>query len=166
LYKDAWRKLEEKFQRGEPVEAVVTERVKGGLLVDVGVRGFVPASHVDRNYVENLEQYVGQTLRMRILELDRQRNNVVLSRKELLEEEYQRAKQELFATLQENQIVSGVVRRLADFGAFVDIGSGVEGLLHVSELAWSRVRHPSDVLKEGQEIQVKVLNVDRENERI
>lgn len=165
-YGQAWKELEEKHAQGEPVEAVVTERVKGGLLVDVGVRGFVPASHVDRNYVENLDQYVGQTLRMRIIELDRQRNNVVLSRKEQLEIEYSAAKAEMFATLEEGQIVPGVVRRLADFGAFVDIGSGVEGLLHVSELAWSRVRHPSDVLKEGQEINVKVLNVDRDNERI
>jgi len=166
LYRQAWKELEEKHARGEPIEAVVTERVKGGLLVDVGVRGFLPASHVDRTYVENLDQYVGQTLRMKIIELDRQRNNVVLSRKEQLEEEYRAAKAHTFATLKEGEIVKGVVRRLADFGAFVDIGSGVEGLLHVSELAWSRVRHPSDVLKEGQEINVKVLNVDRENERI
>jgi len=144
----------------------VTARVKGGLLVDLGVRGFVPASHVDRTFVDNLEQYVGQRLRFRILELDRQKRNVVLSRKELLEEELARAKERAFSQLQEGQVVSGIVRRLTDFGAFVDIGGGVEGLLHVSEMAWSRVRHPQDVLHEGQEIKVKILGIDRERERI
>ena len=136
------------------------------MLIDVGVRGFVPASHVDRHYVEDLEQYVGQTFRVRIIELDRARNNVVLSRKEVLEEEYERAKAETFENLQEGDIVDGVVRRLTDFGAFVDIGSGVEGLLHVSEMAYSRVDHPSSVLSEGDEIKVMVLRVDRERERI
>jgi len=164
--KQAWERLTAKFEAGEPVEAEVTARVKGGLLVDLGVRGFVPASHVDRTFVDNLEQYVGQRLRFRILELDRQRKNVVLSRKELLEEELARAKAEAFASLQEGQVVNGVVRRLTDFGAFVDIGGGVEGLLHVSEMAWSRVRHPQDVLQEGQEIKVKILGIDRERERI
>lgn len=165
-YRQSWKMLEELHRTGQPIEARVTERVKGGLLVDVGVRGFVPASHVDRNFVENLDQYVGQTFRMKVLEIDRQRNNVVLSRKQLLEEEYEQAKAETFATLEEGAVVDGVVRRLTDFGAFVDIGNGVEGLLHVSELAWSRVRHPADVLHEGQEVRVKVLKIDREHERI
>ena len=132
-----WEKLESLKESGEVIEATVTERVKGGLLVDVGLRGFVPASHVDRNYVENLEEYVGQTLRLRVIELDRQRNNVVLSRKVVLEEEYEKAKENAFRTLKEGSIIPGVVRRLVDFGAFVDIGGGVEGLLHVSEMAWS-----------------------------
>jgi len=164
--RQAWEQLTAKFEAGEPVEAEVTARVKGGLLVDLGVRGFVPASHVDRTFVDNLEQYVGQRLRFRILELDRQKRNVVLSRKELLEEELARAKERAFSQLQEGQVVSGIVRRLTDFGAFVDIGGGVEGLLHVSEMAWSRVRHPQDVLHEGQEIKVKILGIDRERERI
>src|SRR5690606_7637484 len=162
----AWERLEEAHANGEVIEAPVTERVKGGLLVDVGVRGFVPASHVARNYVEDLEKYVGETLRLKVIELDRQRNNVVLSHKEVLEEEYEAAKRAAFSTLKEGSITSGVVRRIADFGAFVDIGGGVEGLLHVSEMAWSRVRHPSDVLSEGQEINVMVLKVDPESERI
>ncbi|OUM95841.1 MAG: 30S ribosomal protein S1 [Firmicutes bacterium ZCTH02-B6] len=164
--RQAWERLTAKFAAGEPVEGEVTARVKGGLLVDLGVRGFVPASHVDRTFVDNLEQYVGQRLRFRILELDRQKRNVVLSRKELLEEELARAKEQAFSQLQEGQVVTGVVRRLTDFGAFVDIGGGVEGLLHVSEMAWSRVRHPQDVLHEGQEIKVKILGIDRERERI
>ncbi|HEY8486775.1 MAG TPA: 30S ribosomal protein S1 [Limnochordales bacterium] len=161
-----WRRLEEAREQGRVLEARVTERVKGGLLVDVGVRGFVPASHVGRGYVENLDQFVGQTLRLKVLEIDRARRNVVLSRREVLEQEYQEAKKRLFASLKEGQVVQGVVRRLTDFGAFVDLGGGVEGLLHVSEMAWSRVRHPSDVLKEGQTVKVMVLNVDREHERI
>ncbi len=113
-----------------------------------------------------MEQYVGQTLRFRIIELDRQRRNVVLSRKELLEEELAAAKEKAFSELEAGQIIPGVVRRLTDFGAFVDIGGGVEGLLHVSEMAYSRVDHPKDVLEEGQEINVKVLGVDRDRERI
>lgn len=161
-----WRRLEQARDDGRILEARVTERVKGGLLVDVGVRGFVPASHVARGYVDNLDKFVGQTLRLKVVEVNRSRRNVVLSRKEVLEKEYQEAKARLFSTLKEGQVVEGVVRRLTDFGAFIDLGGGVEGLLHVSEMAWSRVRHPSDVLREGQTIKVMVLNVDREHERI
>lgn len=162
----AWERLEKALETGEVIEAPVTERVKGGLLVDVGVRGFVPASHVARSYVENLEEYVGKTLGLKVIELDRQRNNVVLSRRAVLEEEYQRAKEEAFSKLEAGMIITGVVRRITDFGAFVDVGGGVEGLLHVSEMAWGRVRHPADVVKEDQEIKVMVLKVDQENERI
>lgn len=162
----AWEILTRKYEAKEPLEATVIARVKGGLLVDVGVRGFVPASHVDLNFVDDLDQYVGKKLRFRIIELDRQRRNVVLSRKQLLEEELEQAKQKAFSELQAGQIITGVVRRITDFGAFVDVGGGVEGLLHVSELAYSRVEHPRDVLREGQEIQVKVLAVDPERERI
>lgn len=161
-----WEKLEKIKEADETIEATVTERVKGGLLVDVGLRGFVPASHVDRNYVENLDSYLGQTLRLRVIELDRQKNNVVLSRKVVIEEEYESAKEEAFKQLKEGTVVPGVVRRLTDFGAFVDIGGGVEGLLHVSEMAWSRVRHPKDVLSEGDEVNVMVLEINEEKERI
>lgn len=166
MEREAWEELVEKHEVGGHLEAEVTARVKGGLLVDIGVRGFVPASHVDVSFVDNLDEYVGQTLRFRIIELDRQRRNVVLSRRELLEEELAQAKEAAFAELEEGQVISGVVRRLTDFGAFVDVGGGVEGLLHVSEIAWSRVRHPEDVLEEGQEVEVKVLAVDKERERI
>ncbi len=162
----AWEALERAKAQDEVIEAPVTERVKGGLLVDVGVRGFIPASHVALNYVENLDKYVGQTLRLKVVELDRQRSNVVLSHKQVLEEEYENAKREAFERLTEGSVVKGVVRRITDFGAFVDIGGGVEGLLHVSEMAWSRVGHPSDVVSEGQEIDVMVLKVDAENDRI
>ncbi|MGI6149851.1 MAG: bifunctional 4-hydroxy-3-methylbut-2-enyl diphosphate reductase/30S ribosomal protein S1 [Limnochordia bacterium] len=162
----SWQKLEELQKTGGTLKAKVMQTVKGGLLVDVGVRGFIPASHVSRTFEDNLEKYVGQVLELKIIELDRSKNNVVFSHKEVLEDKFQRAKEEAFNNLREGSIVNGVVRRLTDFGAFVDIGSGVEGLLHVSEMAYSRVNHPSDVLSEGDEIKVMVLGVDKENERI
>ncbi|HHX02290.1 MAG TPA: 30S ribosomal protein S1 [Firmicutes bacterium] len=162
----AWSELEQLYAEGKPITAEVTQVVKGGLLVDLGVRGFIPASHVSRNYVDKLDKYVGQTMKLKIIELDRQKNNVVLSRKEVLEEEYQKAKEEVFNKLEENMIVEGIVRRITDFGAFVDVGNGIEGLLHVSEMAHSRVRHPSSVVSEGDKIRVMVLGVDKEEERI
>lgn len=165
-HRQAWERLERAKESGERIEARISERVKGGLLADVGVRGFIPASHVSRNYVENLDEYVGQTLTLKVMEIDKQKNNVVLSHKEVLEEEYEKAKAQAFETLKEGDVVEGVVKRITDFGAFVDIGGGVEGLLHVSEMAWSRVKHPSDVVSEGQKCQVKVLKVDVEQERI
>jgi 4-hydroxy-3-methylbut-2-enyl diphosphate reductase len=162
----AWESLEKLYETGETLEAKVVQVVKGGLLVNVGVRGFIPASHVSRGFEDNLEQYVGQTLELKIIELDRSKNNVVFSHKEVLEERYQKAKEEAFANLEEGATVPGVVKRLTDFGAFVDIGNGVEGLLHVSEMAYSRVDHPSDVVSENDEITVMILGVDRERERI
>ena len=162
----SWERLENLYNSGETLEAKVVQVVKGGLLVNVGVRGFIPASHVSRGFEDNLEKYVGQTLELKIIELDRSKNNVVFSHKVVLEEKHARAKEEAFANLEAGMKVPGVVRRLTDFGAFVDIGDGVEGLLHVSEMAYSRVNHPSDVVSEGDEITVMVLGVDRERERI
>ena len=162
----SWKKLEELYESGGTLEAKVMQTVKGGLLVDVGVRGFIPASHVSRTYEDDLEKYVGQVLELKIIELDRSKNNVVFSHKEVLEEKFQKAKEEAFNTLEEGAIVDGLVRRLTDFGAFVDIGNGVEGLLHVSEMAYSRVDHPSDVLAEDDHIKVMILGVDKERERI
>lgn len=166
LAHSAWKRLQKAYETGEVIEAKVTERVKGGLLADVGVRGFIPASQVGRGFVENLDQYVGQTLRLKVIELEKDRRNVVLSHRQVLEEEAKKLREETLASLQEGTIVTGTVRRLADFGAFVDIGNGVEGLLHISEMAWSRVRHPSDVLHEGDQVQVLILKVDRERGRV
>lgn len=162
----SWEKLEKLYESGETLEAKVVQVVKGGLLVDVGVRGFIPASHVSRGFEDNLEKYIGQTLELKIIELDRSKNNVVFSHKVVLEERHEKAKEKAFATLQEGMKVNGIVRRLTDFGAFVDIGDGVEGLLHVSEMAYSRVNHPSDVVSEGDEVTVMILGVDQERERI
>lgn len=148
------------------ITAKVKEEVKGGLLVDLGVRGFVPASQVSTRYVENLSQYIGKELKFKILEVDEKKKNVVLSHKAVEELAQEEAKAEVFANLQEGEVITGTVKRLTDFGAFVEIKPGVEGLLHVSEIAWERVNHPGDVLSEGAEIEVKVLGVDREKERI
>lgn len=161
----AWVELQERMENGEPVEGVVREVVKGGLLVDVGLRAFLPASLVERNYVEDLNVYLGQRVRAKVIELNRAKRKVILSRKAVLEEEMVRRRKEVFENLAEGQVVRGVVKRLTSFGAFVDIG-GVDGLLHISEMAWYRVNHPSDVLKPGDEIEVMVLRVDPENEKI
>ncbi|HKM42522.1 MAG TPA: bifunctional 4-hydroxy-3-methylbut-2-enyl diphosphate reductase/30S ribosomal protein S1 [Limnochordia bacterium] len=162
----SWEKLEELFESSGTLTAKVVQVVKGGLLVNVGVRGFIPASHVSRGFEDDLQKYIGQELELRIIELDRSKNNVVFSHKDVLEEQHADAKAEAFASLEEGQKVKGIVRRLTDFGAFVDIGDGVEGLLHVSEMAYSRVNHPSDVVTEGEEITVMILGVNQERERI
>ncbi|HOA90863.1 MAG: bifunctional 4-hydroxy-3-methylbut-2-enyl diphosphate reductase/30S ribosomal protein S1 [Bacillota bacterium] len=162
----AWEFLTEAKAEGKVFSAQVVEKVKGGLLVDIGVRGFVPASHVSRQFVEDLDQFVGQTMDFKVLELEEERKNVVLSHRLVEEEELEKKKQEVFDSLEAGQIVDGVVRRITDFGAFVDIGSGVEGLLHVSEMAWSRVDHPSDVVSEGDKIKVKILALDKDKDRI
>lgn len=164
--KRAWDALEKVHADGEIVTATVVQVVKGGLLVDVGVRGFIPASHISRNFEEDLEKYVGKELKLKIIELDHEKNNVVFSHREVLNEEYQKAKEQAFESLTVNSKVPGVVRRITNFGAFVDIGSGVEGLLHVSEMAYSRVSHPSDVVSEGDEVSVMILGIDKDKERI
>ncbi|HHX27396.1 MAG: bifunctional 4-hydroxy-3-methylbut-2-enyl diphosphate reductase/30S ribosomal protein S1 [Bacillota bacterium] len=160
-----WKKLEEVFQDGAVIEAPVSQEVKGGLVVDVGLRGFVPASQVERGYVNDLSKYVGKTLRLKVLELDRGKNRVVLSQRVVLEEEHERLCRETWENIAEGQVRRGVVKGLTDFGVFVDLG-GVDGLLHISELAWGRVKHPSEVVSEGEEIEVKVLRVDKEKGKI
>lgn len=161
----AWADLEQKMETGEIIEATVKEVVKGGLVVDVGVRGFIPASMVERHFVEDFSDYKGKTLRLKVVEMDKEKNKVILSHKAVLEEEANRQKQSVLDQLQPGQVLDGTVQRLTDFGVFVDIG-GVDGLVHVSELAWNRVEKPSDVVKEGDKVKVKVLKVDKENERI
>ncbi|MFZ5651107.1 MAG: bifunctional 4-hydroxy-3-methylbut-2-enyl diphosphate reductase/30S ribosomal protein S1 [Bacillota bacterium] len=161
----SWGMLEQHLESGEPVRGVVREVVKGGILVDVGVRAFLPASLVDRVYVEDLSKFLGQEINAKVIELNRARKKVILSRKSLLEEEYARNRDEMFNNLQEGQVVRGVVRRLTNFGAFVDIG-GVDGLLHISEMAWYRINHPSEIVKVGDEIEVMILRIDRGNEKI
>lgn len=161
----AWSVLEKHLESEEPVEGIVREVVKGGLLVDVGLRAFLPASLVEKGYVEDLTPYVGQTIKAKVIELNRPRRKVILSRKAVIEEEQAAKRKELLENLQEGDVVKGVVRRLTNFGAFVDIG-GIDGLLHISEMAWYRVDHPSDVVNVGEELEVKVLRVDKENEKV
>lgn len=161
----AWVDLQAHLDDGSPVEGVVREVIKGGLLVDVGLRAFMPASLVEQGYVEDLSKYIGVEVKSRVIELNRARRKVILSRKAVLEEERALRKQSVLENLEEGQTVRGIVRRLTNFGAFVDIG-GVDGLLHISEMAWYRVNHPSDVLSVGDEIEVKILQLDRDNEKI
>ncbi len=161
----SWEVLQEKLDSGDPVEGVVREVVKGGLLVDVGVRAFLPASLVERGYVEDLSKYLGVAVQAKVIELNRPRRKVILSRKVLMEEEFTKKREEMMQTIQEGITVRGTVRRLTNFGAFVDIG-GVDGLLHISEMAWHRINHPSEVVNVGDEIEVAVLKVDRESEKI
>jgi 4-hydroxy-3-methylbut-2-enyl diphosphate reductase len=163
---EAWARLEEKMQEEQVVKGTVREVVKGGLLVDVmNVRAFLPASLVERGYVEDLSKYLNMEIEAKVIELNRPRRKVILSRKAVLEEEYARKREELLANLEEGQVVKGIVRRLTNFGAFVDIG-GVDGLLHISEMAWYRINHPSEVVNVGDELEVMVLRVDQENEKV
>lgn len=161
----SWNSLKEAMEAGTNVEAPVTQQVKGGLVIDVGLRGFVPASQVERGFVSDLAQYVGQTLTFKVIEIDKSKNRVILSRRAVLEEEAEKLRKDAWERIHEGDVVRGTVKSLTDFGAFVDLG-GVDGLLHVSEMSWGRVTHPSDVLSAGQEIDVKVLRVDQERGRI
>lgn len=155
----SWDELQAKFEQGEVLEVTVADVVKGGLVADVGVRGFIPASMVERHFVEDFSNYKGRTIRVKIKELDKETNKVILSAKEVLEAEYEENKQRIMASLQPGQEIEGTVQRLTPFGAFVDIG-GIDGLVHVSELSWEHIAHPKDIVSEGQEVRVKVLKVD------
>ncbi|MDR4435518.1 30S ribosomal protein S1 [Bacillus tequilensis] len=161
----AWEDLEKKFETKEVFEAEVKDVVKGGLVVDIGVRGFIPASLVEAHFVEDFTDYKGKTLSLLVVELDRDKNRVILSHRAVVESEQANKKQELLQSLEAGSVLDGKVQRLTDFGAFVDIG-GIDGLVHISQLSHSHVEKPSDVVEEGQEVKVKVLSVDRDNERI
>jgi len=161
----SWERILRALESGEVITVMVTEAVKGGLVVDLGVRGFVPASHVGLGGPPNLNSFVGQSLPLRVIEVDRRRQKVVLSHRSVAEEERQAQRRETMAGLTDGEVRDGIVRRMTEIGAFVDLG-GVDGLLHVSELAWKRIEHPSEVLKVGQKIQVKILKVDPGQGRI
>lgn len=161
----SWGLLEDAYNKGTPIEGIVREVVKGGLLIDLGVQGFLPASLVDISYVEDLNQYLGRKIQVKIIELKQDSRKVVVARKPILQEEAGKLKAELLQDLEEGQVRKGIVRRLTNFGAFVDIG-GLDGLLHISEMAWGRINHPSEVVKEGDEIEVYVLNVDKKEEKV
>ena len=164
-YERAWILVEEKFKAGEPVTGEVIEVVKGGLILDIGLRGFLPASLVDLRRVKDLDMYMHTELEARIIEMDRNRNNVVLSRRVLLEEGRKNERAEILAKLTKGMRLKGTVSSIVDFGAFVDLG-GIDGLVHISELSWNHVNHPSEVVKVGQEVEVEVLDVDLNRERI
>ncbi|WP_102274735.1 30S ribosomal protein S1 [Cytobacillus massiliigabonensis] len=161
----SWQELEEKFNKGEIFEAEIKDVVKGGLVVDLGVRGFVPASLVEAFFVEDFSDYKGKTMTFKIVELEKDKNRLILSHRAVVEEEKGKQKHQILDSLQAGQVIEGTVQRITDFGAFVDIG-GIDGLVHISQLSYEHVDKPSEVVEEGQKVQVKVLSVDRDNERI
>jgi small subunit ribosomal protein S1 len=161
----AWKAIEQAAESGDPVDGKVIEVVKGGLILDLGVRGFLPASLVDIRRVQDLDEFLGQELRAKVIELNRSRNNVVLSRRAVLEDERKEQRQQILDRLNPGDVVDGQISNIVDFGAFVDL-DGMDGLIHISELSWSHVNHPSEVLEIGQDVKVKVLDIDRERQRI
>ena len=164
-FEKAWRRIEAAAESGEPVEGSVIEVVKGGLILDLGVRGFLPASLVDIRRVHNLDEFMGQTLECKVIELNRSRNNVVLSRRAVLEEERKEVREQILGRLEPGQVVEGKISNIVDFGAFVDL-DGIDGLIHISELSWSHVNHPSEVVAIGDTVRIKVLDIDRDRQRI
>jgi small subunit ribosomal protein S1 len=164
-FERAWRRIEAAADSGEPVSGTVIEVVKGGLIIDLGVRGFLPASLVDIRRVPNLDEYLGQGIDCKVIELNRSRNNVVLSRRAVLEEQRKEDRERILDRLQPGQVVDGTISNIVDFGAFVDL-DGIDGLIHISELSWSHVNHPSEILNIGDEVTVKVLDIDRDRQRI
>jgi len=164
-FEKAWDRVEKLNKDHQAAEGTVIEVVKGGLILDIGLRGFLPASLVDVRRVKDLRQYIGQKLSCLIIEIDRHRNNVVLSRRAVLDEERRQDRDMIMSTIKRGQIVTGTVSSIVDFGAFVDLG-GMDGLVHISEISWSHIDHPSDVLSLNQEIKIKVLDIDQERGRI
>jgi small subunit ribosomal protein S1 len=161
----AWKRIEGAAESGEPVTGKVIEVVKGGLILDLGVRGFLPASLVDIRRVQDLDEFMGRELRCKVIELNRSRNNVVLSRRAVLEDERKEMRQAILDRLSPGDVIEGQISNIVDFGAFVDL-DGMDGLIHISELSWSHVNHPSEVLEIGQTVKVKVLDIDRDRQRI
>jgi 4-hydroxy-3-methylbut-2-enyl diphosphate reductase len=158
-FEEAWDRIEQSFNEGKSINALVVDRVKGGLVVDIGVRGFVPATHVGSGKLRNIEKFVGQNLPLKIIEIDRERKKVVLSNRQAEEERRSSAKEHIFENVSPGDILEGTVRRLVDYGAFIDLG-GVDGLLHISEMSWMRIAHPKEMFREGQKIKVMVLRLD------
>lgn len=160
-----WDSIERAYEEQSVITGRVIERIKGGLAVDIGVRAFLPGSQVDMHPVRNLDSFRGQEIKVRVIKVNKRRGNIVLSRKAVVEEEYYKKKEETLKNLEENKIVSGVVKNITDYGAFVDLG-GIDGLLHITDMSWGRVNHPSDLFQIGDEIQVKILKFDRLEEKV
>jgi small subunit ribosomal protein S1 len=158
-------RIEKIYQSGETVEGEIIECVKGGLIVDIGLRGFLPASLIDIRKTKDLESYIGEKCICKIIEVDRNRNNVVLSRKVIIEDEKKEQRKEILSSMEVGQIRKGLITSIADFGAFVDVG-GVDGLIHISELSWNHVKHPSEVVSVDQEVDVEILDIDYEKQRL
>jgi small subunit ribosomal protein S1 len=164
-YEKSWEKVQQLFEAGEIVSGRVIETVKGGLIIDVGLRGFIPASLVDIRRVKELNSFIGQTVECKIIEVNRNRNNVVLSRRAILEEEKKEQREQVIDSLSQGQVIKGCVSSVVPFGAFVDL-DGIDGLIHISELSWDHIDHPSEVLSVGDDVEVQILEVDKSRQRI
>ncbi len=162
----AWERVSQKYKEGDDIQGICQRKIKGGLLVDVeGVNVFLPASQVNLRRTHDISDFLGEPVRARIIKIDQERMNIVISRRKLLEEERQKQKEFLLSDIHEGQVRKGVVKNIADFGVFVDLG-GIDGLLHITDMTWGRINHPSEMVALDQEIEVKVLRVDTERERI
>jgi len=160
-----WQRIVDTTAEGDEIEGTVMRKIKGGLLVDIGVPVFLPASQVDIRRPPDIGEFIGRKVRAQILKIDTDRRNIVISRRKLIEEERSAAKERLLASVKEGDVVTGTVKNIADFGAFVDLG-GIDGLLHITDMSWSRINHPSELLKVDQKVEIKILNIDREKEKI
>ena len=161
----AWDAIMELFDQGKPVEGVVTHKVKGGLSVDVGIPAFLPGSQIDLQRVTDFDQYVGQTLTAHIIKINRKRGNIIISRRKYLSEIRDEARKKIMGTLSEGQVLPGVVKNITNYGAFIDIG-GLDGLLHITDMTWGRISHPSELINIGDKITVKILSFDKDNLKI
>jgi small subunit ribosomal protein S1 len=161
----AWRSVSKAFREGEIVDGTITSRIKGGLTVDIGINAFLPGSQVDIRPVRNLDKFIGRRFKFKVIKFNKKRSNIVLSRRALLEEERKVLRAETLKHLREGEILEGVVKNITDYGAFVDLG-GIDGLLHITDISWGRINHPSEKLSVGEKITVKVLHFDRERERV
>lgn len=161
----AWNDISRAAENEEIVEGTVIAKVKGGLSVDIGVKAFLPGSQIDLRPVRNLDIYIGKTLKFKVIKFNKKRGNIVLSRRALLEEERESLKSQTLDSIKSGQVVKGIVKNITDYGAFIDLG-GMDGLLHITDMSWGRVKHPSEILNVGQEIEVKVLKYDDEKERV
>jgi small subunit ribosomal protein S1 len=160
-----WDEISKAYQADEPVEGAIVARVKGGLSVDIGVKAFLPGSQVDLRPIRNLERMIGERFQFKIIKFNMRRGNIVLSRRALLEKERKKLREDTLQTLSEGQIIDGIIKNITDYGAFIDLG-GIDGLLHVTDMSWGRVNHPSELFHVGDEIKVKVLKFDPESERV
>jgi small subunit ribosomal protein S1 len=163
--KKVWEKLEEKWEADELVEGTISNRVKGGLQVDIDVEAFLPGSQVELRPTRNLDQYIGREFKFKIIKFNKGRANIVLSRRAILEEEREELKEKTLDKLTEDNVVDGIVKNITDYGAFVDLG-GIDGLLHITDMSWGRISHPTEMFSVGDEIQVKILNFNPDNERV
>lgn len=161
----AWDKISEACEKGEPVKGTVIAKVKGGLSVDIGVKAFLPGSQIDIRPTKNLDKFIGKTMEFKVIKFNKKRGNIVLSRRAILQEERGKLRDETLGQIQEGMVVKGIVKNITDYGAFIDLG-GVDGLLHITDMSWGRVKHPSNLLNVGDEIDVKILKYDNQKERV